>query len=96
MDEATRNALADALELLADQQVWNCELWHRCYDLVTANADDELVGYMADDLIHYSGRPLFRREPRPKDLQRYRQGFRDFAAALRERLSLSEYRRRYE
>jgi hypothetical protein len=91
-----RAFLANSLDALAEQRVWNADLWQRCYDLVNANADDELVGYMIDDLIHYSGRPLFRSAPQPQDLQRYAQEFRDFAAALRSRLSLAEYKSRYE
>jgi hypothetical protein len=96
VDDSTRNFLADSLDALAEQRVWNGALWQRCYDLVRANTNDKLVRYMLDDLIHYSGRPLFRAEPRPKDLQRYAQEFRDFATALRGQLSLSEYKARYE
>ena len=96
MDETTRNQIADCFEQLAAEPRWNGELWQRCYDLVTAHLDDELVAYTMDDLIHYSGRPLFRSEPRPKDIQSYAQEFREFAVALRSLLSLSEYKMRYE
>jgi hypothetical protein len=96
MDDATRNQIAECFEQLAAEPRWNGELWRRCYDLVTANLDDELVGFTMDELIHYSGRPLFRSEPRPEDLQSYAQEFRDYAAAIRSRLSVSEYQDLYE
>jgi hypothetical protein len=96
MDEATRDQIADCFEQLAGEPRWNGELWTRCYDLVRGNSDDEMVGYIMDDLIHYSGRPLWKSEPRPEDLQIYAQEFRNFAAALRSRVALSEYRKRHE
>lgn len=96
MDDATRKEIADCLDELAAQHVWNDALWQRCYDLVTANWDDELVEYLHDDLIHYSGRPLFRSEPRPADLQAYSQEFRDFAVALRSRMSVAEFKKHFE
>jgi hypothetical protein len=43
MDDTTRNEIAECLERLASQPAWNAELWQRCYDLVGANADDELL-----------------------------------------------------
>jgi hypothetical protein len=55
MDETTRKEVAECLEQLADQAVWNPELWQRCYDLVKANWDNELLKYVHDDVIHYSG-----------------------------------------
>jgi hypothetical protein len=58
MDDATRNEVADCLEHLAQQEAWNSDLWQRCYDLVRANSDDDLMEYVYDDVIHYSG--LFR------------------------------------
>jgi hypothetical protein len=95
MDEATRQEIADCLERLAAEPSWNGNLWQRCYDLVTANWDDELLAYLHDDLVHYSGTPLFRSEPRPADLQRYSQEFRDFASALRARMLLAEFKTQY-
>jgi hypothetical protein len=68
MDDLTRNEIAECLEQLAAQPAWNPELWQRCYDLVAANMDDELLAYIHDDLIHYTGRPLFSSEPRSADL----------------------------
>lgn len=60
MDDTTRNEIAQCLERLAAQLVWNPQLWQRCYDLVMANLNDELLAYIHDDLIHHTGRPLFR------------------------------------
>jgi hypothetical protein len=95
MDDQTRNEIASRLEILAAQQGWNAAVWQQCFDIVGANADDELVAYFFDDLIHYTGTPLFRREPRPEDIQSYAQGFRDMAQAVRSRMSLSEFKRNY-
>ena len=95
MDDATRNEIADALDQLAAEPRWNEDLWQRCYDLVGANADEELLAYLHDDLIHYTGTPLFRSEPRPVDLQRYSREYRDFAAAIRSRMSLAEFKKQY-
>jgi hypothetical protein len=55
MDDVTRSEVAECLESLADQAARNPELWQRCYDLVRANSDNELLGYVLDDLTHYSG-----------------------------------------
>ena len=96
MDDATRNEIAECLEHLAAQPAWNAELWQRCYDLVTANLNDELLGYIHDDLIHYTGRPLFSSEPRTTDLQRFSQEFRDIAGALRSRMSVTDFKKHYE
>jgi len=96
MDDATRDEIANCLDRLAAESRWNGDLWQRCYDLVGANADDELLAYLHDDLIHYTGTPLFRSEPRPDDLKRYSQEFRDFAAALRSRKSLAQFKTQYE
>jgi hypothetical protein len=96
MDEATRNEIADCLDQLAAQSSWNEDLWQRCYDLVMASWDDELVEYVYDDLIHCSGRPIFSSEPRPAYLQTYSEGFRNFAAALRSNMSLAEFKKQYE
>jgi hypothetical protein len=96
MDDATRHEVATCLERLAAEPKWNADLWQRCYDLVRANWDDELLAYLQDDLIHYSGKPLFRSEPRPADLQRYSQEFLDFASAIRARMPLAEFKRQYE
>jgi hypothetical protein len=52
MEDATRNEIADRLDELANQQQWNPELWQRCYDLVGAHYDNELLAYIQDDLIH--------------------------------------------
>jgi hypothetical protein len=95
MNDATRNEIAEYLERLAAEPRWNAELWQCCYDLVTANSDDELLAYLQDDLIHYTGTPLFRSEPRPVDLQSYSKDFRDLAAALRSRMSLAEFKKQF-
>ncbi len=95
MDDATRNQIADCLELLAAEPRWNEELWQRCYDLVGANSDDELLAYLHDDLIHYTGRSLFRSEPCPADLQTYSQEFRDLASGIRSRMLLADFKKQY-
>jgi peptidoglycan/xylan/chitin deacetylase (PgdA/CDA1 family) len=95
MDDATRIEIAECLERLAAQPAWNEELWQRCYDLVTANMNDELLAYVHDDLIHYTGRSLFRKQPRPADLQAYSQEFRDVALALRSRMSVTDFKKQY-
>ena len=96
MDDALRQEIVGCLEQLANAPKWNEELWQRCYDLVTANSDDELLAYLHDDLIHYSGTSIFRSEPRPADLQKYSQEFQDFASALRTRMPLAEFKKQYE
>jgi hypothetical protein len=96
MDDATRNEIAECLEQLAAQPAWNAELWQHCYDLVAANLNDELLACIHDDLIHYTGRPLFRSEPRPADLQSFSQEFRDIAGALRSQMSVADFKKRYE
>ena len=71
MDDETRDEIAESLETLAAQSAWSAAVWQRCFDLAEANAEDELIAYFYDDLIHYTGRSLFRREPRPQDVQSY-------------------------
>jgi hypothetical protein len=101
MDEATRNEVAQCLERLADQEVWNPELWQRCYDLVKANCDDNLLEYIHDDVIHYSGefhsRNIFgfRVKPDRNQLENYRHEFRSIAAALRASMPLNEAEKAY-
>ena len=96
MDDATRNEIAECLEQLATQPAWNAELWQHCYDLVTANLNDELLAYIHEDLIHYTGRSLFRSEPRPADLQRFSKDFRVIASALRSRMSVADFKKHHE
>ena len=101
MDEATRNEVAQCLERLAEQEAWNPELWQRCYDLVKANWDNELLKYVHDDIIHYSGlfhsRNIlgFRVKPDRHELEDYRHEFRSIAAALRSFMLLSEAEKKY-
>jgi hypothetical protein len=93
MTDATRTAIAEALENLAAQASWNPEVWQRCHELVTANWENELVGYVHDDLIHYDGNFHshnllgFRVKPDIHQLEDYRHEFRAIAAALRANLS---------
>lgn len=94
VNDTTRGEIAECLDQLAAQTSWNEELWQRCYDLVKANWDDELVEYIYDDLVHYSGRPLLR--SRSAYLQPYSQEFRNFAVALRSKMSLAEFKKQYE
>jgi|GEM_PF-5121740 hypothetical protein len=94
VDEATRNTIAEALDNLAAQESWNPDVWQRCYDLVKANWENELLAYVHDDLIHYEGnfhsRNLlgFHVKPNPHLLEDYRHEFRAIASALRVNLSL--------
>jgi len=97
LDATTRMEIVKSLDDLAAQDLWNADEWQRCYDLVGANAKlDDLVAYVYDDLIHYTGTPLFRSAPRPRDFEPYRQQFRDTASALRSSMSLAEYKKKYE
>ncbi len=102
MDETTRTRIADLLEKLADEQSWNEELWWRCHDETKANWDDELVAYVYDDVIHYSGlffeRNIFgfRVKPDRYQLEDFREEFRAVANALRSHMSLDDYRQTYE
>jgi len=97
VDDTTRSAIADSLDELAAQDAWNGTLWQKCYELVSANVnEDELLGYVYDDIIHYSGRRLFRSVPVATDFNAYRQEFRNVATALRCRMSLAEYKRQCE
>ncbi len=97
LDDVTRTEIAESLERLAAQDIWNSDVWQRCYDFVAANMkNDALLGYVHDDLIHHTGRRLFRSAPIPADFNEYRQEFRDVAAALRLHVSLAEYKKRYE
>jgi hypothetical protein len=97
LDDVKRIEIAKALEALAAQDAWSADVWQRCYDLVGANADeDDLLGYVHDDLIHYTGKRFFRSAPLPKDFNPYRQEFRDVATALRARMSLADYKKNYE
>ncbi len=101
MDETTRNEVAQCLELLAGQEVWNPELWQRCHDLVKANWNNELLKYVYDDVVHYSGefhsRNIlgFRVKPDRRQLEDYRYEFRSIAAALRSSMPLSEAEQKY-
>jgi len=101
MTDATRNAIAEALKNLAAQESWNPEVWQRCYDLVTANWENELLGYVHDDLIHYDGnfhsRNIlgFRVKPDSHQLEDYRHEFRAIAAALRADLSLAVAKKQF-
>jgi len=101
MEDATRNEIADRLDELADQQQWNPELWQRCSDLVGAHHDNELLAYIHDDLIHYSGEFHsvnllgFRVKPDRYQMENYRSEFRGIASALREHLSLNEAKKKY-
>jgi hypothetical protein len=94
MDDTTRNKIAEALESLAAQPVWNDEVWEHCYELVSANMDDEVVAYVHDDLIHCSGTRLFSSK-RP-EFDSYKQEFRDIAQAIRTKLSLVEARSKFD
>lgn len=97
LGDVKRIEIAQSLEGLAAQDAWSADVWQRCYDLVTANVEeDELLGYVHDDLIHYTGRRLFRSAPLPKDFNPYRQEFRDVATALRSRMSLADYKKNYQ
>jgi hypothetical protein len=101
MDDNARGEIAGCLESLASQKTWNSELWQRCYDLVCANREDELLAYVHDDLIHYSGEFHSRNilgfavKPDRYQLENYRQEFPDAAASLRAGLSLADAQKKY-
>ena len=97
LDETKKAEIVRSLDDLVAQDAWNAQIWQRCYDLVTANADEnELLAYVHDDLIHYTGTRLFRSTPIAKDFNPYRQGLRDIATALRSGMSLAEYKKNFE
>jgi hypothetical protein len=102
MDAVIRNEIAESLERLADQPEWNPEIWQRCYESVERHWENELLAYVFDDIVHYSGEFhsrnifFFRVKADRRRLDRYRQEFRDVAAALRACLSLSEARKIYD
>ncbi len=97
LEDAKRLEIAKSLDDLAAEDVWSADVWQRCYDLVSANVNhDELLGYVHDDLIHYTGKRLFRAVPIAKDFNPFRQEFRDVAAALRAGASLADYERNHE
>jgi len=94
LDAATRISVAKSLEDLAAQDVWNEEVWQKCYNLVKANAEsDEMAAYVLDDLMHYTGRSFLGSIPKPKYFNRYRPDFRDIATALRSGMSLADYKK---
>jgi hypothetical protein len=101
MDERTRMEVADCLERLAEQPLWNPALWQSCYDLVQANWDNELLKYVYDDVVHYSGefhsRNIFgfRVKPDPHQLENYRYEFRSIAAAVRSDMTLAKAKAKY-
>ena len=96
MNEAARNAVAEALESLASQESWNSAVWQRCFNLVTANWHDELMEFVHHDLILYDDvfhpRHIlgFQLKSDPHRVDEYRQEFRAVAAALRAHMSLTE------
>jgi hypothetical protein len=101
MNDATRDAVAEALENLASQESWNSAVWQRCFNLVTANWHDELMEFVHHDLIRYDDvyRPRhifgFQVKPNLRRLDDYRQEFRAVAAALRANMSLMEARTQF-
>jgi hypothetical protein len=58
--------------------------------------DEDLLRFVHDDLIHYTGTRLFRSAPLAKDFNPFRQEFRDVATALRSQMSLFDYKKNYE
>ena len=97
MDDQLRDRISDSLEKLAAQDEWNSIVWQSCHDLILANIDlDPLLGYVYDDLIHYTGRQLFSRTPKSSDLNQYRQDFRDIALALRRHMTIADFKNQHE
>jgi hypothetical protein len=99
MNNATPNEIADCLESLASQQMWNPDVWQQCHDLVEANFDNELLAYVYDDIIHYSGLFHsinllgFRVKPNPASLEDYTSEFRQVAEAIRAGTSRQDFKR---
>ncbi len=102
MDETARKQVADSLVHLSEQSEWNPQVWQRCHDLVQENWEDELLGYVYDHLVHYSGvfhsynLLGFHVKPDHNQLEHYRKEFRDIATALGLGLSLSEAKQKFE
>jgi hypothetical protein len=102
MDDASRREIADSLERLADQAHWNPELWQHCHDLVQRHRDDELLGYVYDEIVHYSlvfqSSNVFglRVRPRRNQLEPYRREFRVIANAVRLHIPLSHIKKQAE
>jgi hypothetical protein len=102
MDDPSRREIADSLDRLAEQAGWNPELWQRCHDLVRRHRDDELLGYVYDEIVHYSGvfQPpnVFGLRVRPlrNQLELYRKEFRIIANAVRLQLPLSKVKQQSE
>jgi hypothetical protein len=102
MDGPTRNYIAECLETVAAQSAWDAQLWQQCYDAVSTHSQNELLAYVHEDLIHYSGlfHSLnilgFRKEPDRYQLEHYRQEFCDIASALRADITLADAKTKYE
>jgi hypothetical protein len=102
MDGSTRNFIAECLETVAAQSAWDAELWQQCYDAVCSYSQNELLAYVHDDLIHYSGLFHshnilgFRVKPDRYQLEHYRQEFCDIASALRADITLAEAKIKYD
>lgn len=100
MEDSNRIEIAESFERLADQSDWNAELWQRCHDLVAAHLDDELLAYIYDEIIHYSGLfdsqniLGFRVQPRLDQIEVYRREFRVVAHAVRTGMTLTEFKKR--
>jgi hypothetical protein len=68
---------------------------------VGAHRDDELLSYIHDDLIHYSGEFHsvnllgFRVKPDRHQMDNYQHEFRGIASALREHLFMNEAKMKY-
>lgn len=99
MDDVSRREIADSLDRLADQADWNPELWQHCHDLVQRHRDDELLGYVYDEIVHYSVvfQPSnvfgLRVRPRRNQLELYRKEFRVIANAVRLHLPLTQIKK---
>jgi hypothetical protein len=101
MDARVRNDIADRLEGLASQPMWNPDLCQQCLELVGADSENALLDFVYDQLLYHSGLHSgsilgFRVRPDRFQLERYRRVFRDIAAALRSGLSLTEAKKRYD
>ena len=97
MTDATRIEVADSLDRLANIEDWDKEVWRRCYDLVSANLDDELLAYVHDDLVHCTGvrffDSIFKKNPKPPDFRSYQAEFGELATALRSGMLLKQFKR---
>ena len=92
LNDALRVEIVNSIEDLAALDARNEKVWQRSYDLVCPNENqDDLVKFARAALIHY-----FVLAGEARDLGPDRQQLRELAAAIRSRVSVADFRKRYE